>query len=49
MPDARIGGLDRWLAVLAAAGLAQVGIARNEYQRRQFESRIVFAEGMPEN
>ena len=39
---------DHWLALLAAAALAQVGIARNEYQRRQFESRIVFAEGTPE-
>jgi CheY-like chemotaxis protein len=38
-----------WLALLAAAALAQVGIARNEYQRRQFESRIVFAEGTPES
>jgi|SRR5580658_6122656 CheY-like chemotaxis protein len=49
MPDAHSGAVDRWLALLAAAGLAHVGIARNEYQRRQFESRIVFAEGMPEN
>ncbi len=48
LPDAKPGGFDRWLALLAAAGLAQVGIARNEYQRRQFESRIVFAEGTPE-
>jgi CheY-like chemotaxis protein len=48
MPDARPDGVDRWLALLAAAGLAQVGIARNEYQRRQFESRIVFADGTPE-
>jgi len=47
--EARSAGVDKWLAVLAAASLAQVGIARNEYQRRQFESRIVFAEGMPEN
>ncbi|HVN27800.1 MAG TPA: response regulator [Candidatus Binataceae bacterium] len=49
MPDARTGALDRWLALIAAASLALVGIARNEYQRRQFESRIVFAEGTPEN
>jgi CheY-like chemotaxis protein len=49
LPEARSAGVDKWLAVVAAASLAQVGIARNEYQRRQFESRIVFAEGMPEN
>jgi len=48
LPDAKPDGIDHWLALLAAAGLAQVGIARNEYQRRQFESRIVFAEGTPE-
>jgi len=49
LPDAKPAGMDHWLALLAAAGLAQVGIARNEYQRRQFESRIVFADGTPEN
>jgi CheY-like chemotaxis protein len=48
LPDAKPDGIDRWLALLAAAGLAQVGIARNEYRRRQFESRIVFADGTPE-
>ena len=49
LPDGKPVGIDHWLALLAAAGLAQVGIARNEYQRRQFESRIVFADGTPEN
>jgi hypothetical protein len=32
--------LDRWLALLAAAGLAQVGTARNEHQRREFETQV---------
>jgi hypothetical protein len=49
LPDARTHGVESWLALVAAAGLAQVGIARNEFQRRQFESRIVFADGTPEN
>jgi CheY-like chemotaxis protein len=49
LPETKPAGVDNWLALLAAAGLALVGIARNEYQRRQFESRIVFAEGTPEN
>ena len=49
LPEGKPVGIDHWLALLAAAGLAQVGIARNEYQRRQFESRIVFADGAPEN
>ena len=48
LPDAKPDGIDRYLPLLAAAGLAQVGIARNEYQRRQFESRIVFADGTPQ-
>ncbi len=39
LPDAKPDGIDRNLPLLAAAGLALVGIARNEYQRRQFESR----------
>jgi CheY-like chemotaxis protein len=48
LPGSEAASIDRWLALFAAAGLAQVGIARNEYQRRQFESRIVFADGTPE-
>jgi CheY-like chemotaxis protein len=48
LPDARSAGIESWLALVAAAGLAQVGIARNEYQRRQFESKIVFADGAQE-
>jgi CheY-like chemotaxis protein len=49
MPNAKPAGVESWLALLAAAGLAQVGLARNEYQRRQFESRIVFADGTPQS
>ena len=39
--------LDRWLALLAAAGLAQVGIARNEHQRREFESQVKVIASQP--
>jgi CheY-like chemotaxis protein len=49
LPDAHHTGIQSWLALVAAAALAQVGIARNEFQRRQFESRLVFADGTPEN
>jgi len=48
LPEAKPDGIEHWLALLAAAGLARVGIARNQYQRRQFESRILFADGTPE-
>jgi len=40
LPGGQADSLDRWLALLAAAGLAQVGTARNEHQRRQFESQV---------
>jgi hypothetical protein len=40
LPNGQPDSLDRWLALLAAAGLAQVGTARNEHQRREFESQI---------
>lgn len=40
-------GLDRWLALLAAAGLAQVGTARNEHQRREFESQVKVIANQP--
>lgn len=40
LPNGQPDSLDRWLALLAAAGLAQVGTARNEHQRREFESQV---------
>jgi hypothetical protein len=40
LPSSQPDSLDRWLALLAAAGLAQVGTARNEHQRKEFESRV---------
>ena len=40
LPHSQPDSLDRWLALLAAAGLAQVGTARNEHQRKEFESQV---------
>jgi hypothetical protein len=40
LPSGQPDSLDRWLALLAAAGLAQVGTARNEHQRKEFESQV---------
>jgi hypothetical protein len=40
LPPAEPAGLYRWLGLLAAAGLAQVGTARSQYQREQFESKM---------
>lgn len=45
LPSGQPDSLDRWLALLAAAGLAQVGTARNEHQRRQFESQVRVSPG----
>ncbi len=39
LPQHGIDGLYRWLALLAAAALAQIGNARNDFQRQEFESR----------
>ncbi|HYB91374.1 MAG TPA: hypothetical protein VEC38_10040 [Candidatus Binataceae bacterium] len=40
-------GLYDWLALLAAAGLAHVGAARNEHQARELESQARLFEDQP--
>jgi hypothetical protein len=47
LPSSQPDSLDRWLALLAAAGLAQVGTARNEHQRREFESQVKVITNQP--
>lgn len=47
LPNGQPDSLDRWLALLAAAGLAQVGTARNEHQRREFESQVKVIANQP--
>ena len=47
LPNNQADSLDRWLALLAAAGLAQVGTARNEHQRREFESQLKVIANQP--
>lgn len=47
LPSGQPDSLDRWLALLAAAGLAQVGSARNEHQRREFESQVKVIANQP--
>lgn len=49
LPSGQPDSLDRWLALLAAAGLAQVGIARNEHQRREFESQVRVIASQPKS
>jgi CheY-like chemotaxis protein len=44
LPNVTSDGIDRWLALLAAAGLAQVGTARNEHQRQEYASEVVFTD-----
>jgi hypothetical protein len=48
LPNSQPDSLDRWLALLAAAGLAQVGTARNEHQRREFESQVKVIANQPQ-
>jgi len=47
LPSGQADSLDRWLALLAAAGLAQVGTARNEHQRQEFESQVKVIANQP--
>ncbi|HXN87447.1 MAG TPA: hypothetical protein VN867_15340 [Candidatus Binataceae bacterium] len=47
LPGHQPDSLDRWLALLAAAGLAQVGTARNEHQRKEFASRVKLIANQP--
>jgi len=47
LPNGQPDALDRWLALLAAAGLAQVGTARNEHQRKEFESQVKVIANQP--
>ncbi len=49
LPNGQPDSLDRWLALLAAAGLAQVGTARNEHQRREFESQVKVIANQPKS
>jgi hypothetical protein len=49
LPRGQPDSLDRWLALLAAAGLAQVGTARSEHQRREFESQLKVSANQPKS
>src|ERR1700683_2861466 len=47
LPGHQPDSLDRWLALLAAAGLAPVGTARNEHQRKEVASRVKLIANQP--